>query len=224
MTNPSTLPLIKVTNRHLREISAHVRVALIAAYTIPALGHPPPAMTEGGAEDEWRKRITAKFLLTAQNLALIEGNARTTLSMISGRALQAMHRRKAEKCLVVIDYLQRMAHQAGYQNLRESVGALTLQLREVSRRLASPILSVSSQSRQGYQQGKTNPFLETLKESGDIEYSADAVMILQEDDKRGTTPAARNLNLLIVKNRYGEAGMSVPLTFKPALGEFRETQ
>jgi hypothetical protein len=31
------------------------------------------------------------------------------------------------------------------------------------------------------------------------------------------------MHLKVIKNRYGEAGTDVPVTFKTAIGEFRET-
>ena len=34
--------------------------------SIPSIGRGPSVMTEGGSEEEWRKRITAKLLLAPQ--------------------------------------------------------------------------------------------------------------------------------------------------------------
>jgi replicative DNA helicase len=127
--------------------------------------------------------------------------------MIRGKCLQAMHRHRAEKSLIVIDYLQRMAHTLGNQSLRENVGELSLQLREVSNRLASPILAISSLNREGYRGGQTGAFMEMLKESGDIEYSADVVFMLKEDQPDPAVQlTVKNMHLKIIKNRYGEAG------------------
>ncbi|MDM7999303.1 MAG: DnaB-like helicase C-terminal domain-containing protein [Dehalococcoidia bacterium] len=188
------------------------------------LAHIVPGDVERGRVDLTAFKTGADlFKVVASRLAFVEGSTRTTPAMLRGKALQAMHHHQSSRCLIAIDYLQRMAHQEGLQNMRENVGFLTLQLRELSHRLQSPILAISSQSRQGYERGKTNPYLETLKESGELEYSADVVMFIQETEEISCTPVARNYNLKVVKNRYGEAGVDVLFTFKPAFGEFRET-
>jgi len=76
---------------------------------------------------------------------------------------------------------------------------------------------VSSQNRPG--QGTAN--LTSLKESGDLEYSADTAMFLVEAQKRTATPPARAVDLVLEKNRYGDKG-KVELIFKPDIGTFRE--
>jgi replicative DNA helicase len=189
------------------------------------LGKISPTDVERGTADLGQLRQGAMlFQCLADRLALVEGNSRTTPAMIRGKCLQAMSHHQAEKSLIVIDYLQRMAHALDYQSLRENVGELSLQLREVSNRLASPILAISSLNREGYRGGQTGAFMEMLKESGDIEYSADVVLMLQEDKPDPAVQlTVKNMHLKVIKNRYGEAGADVPVTFKPAIGEFRET-
>ena len=156
-------------------------------------------------------------------LAFLEGNKRTTTAYIQGQARQAMARHGASRCLVVVDYLQRMAHAGAsdYGSLRENVSALTLELRELATRLDSPVLALSSLSRGVGNYSK--PTLEALKESGDLEFAADVVLLMgaNEDDPTGNR-LVRNIDLQVAKNRYGEAGRKVKLVFKPALGDFRE--
>jgi replicative DNA helicase len=156
-------------------------------------------------------------------LAFLEGNRRTTTAYIQGQARHAMSRVGASRCLVVVDYLQRMAHAGAsdYGSLRENVSALTLELRELATRLDSPVLALSSLSRGVNNYGK--PTLESLKESGDLEFAADVVLLMgaNEDDPTGNR-LVRNVDLQVAKNRYGEAGRKVKLVFKPALGDFKE--
>lgn len=183
-----------------------------------------PADVERGIADLGKLREGAhRFQPAATRIAFLEGTTKTSVAMVRGKALQAMRRHKCDTCLIVVDYLQRMAHQEGFQSLRENVSTLTLQLTELAHRLRSPVLAVASQSRQGYQAGKTNAFVETLKESGDLEYSADVIVFIEKSKDNGSTPMVRNCKLKIAKNRYGQADVEVPVTFKPGIGEFRET-
>jgi replicative DNA helicase len=62
--------------------------------------------------------------------------------------------------------------------------------------------------------------MDTLKESGDLEYSADAVAFLTESEERMATAPARALTLTVAKNRHGETG-AVDLIFRPDRGDMR---
>jgi len=151
-------------------------------------------------------------------LHFVEGTSRLTVSQLKAKALQVMAKQNTNKCLVVVDYLQRWA--AGrreYTEFRHVVSGLVSELRELSLRLESPFLVISSQNRPG--QGTAN--LISLKESGDLEYSADTVLFLIESQKRTATPPARAVDLAVEKNRYGDRGI-IPLIFKPDIGCFRE--
>jgi len=177
----------------------------------------------GRADIEKLKEGIAGFSSISGTLAFLEGNRNTNTTYIQGKALEAMNHFKANKCLVIVDYMQEMAHAEGYNTLREKVSALAQGLRDMSRRLNSPVLAVSSLSRgaMGGHYGK--PSLDSLKESGDIEYAADVVMLLgSRDDSGNYDKINRALSLNIAKNRYGEAGKSIDLQFKPVYGEFAE--
>ncbi|MBN9393149.1 MAG: AAA family ATPase [Chloroflexi bacterium] len=156
-------------------------------------------------------------------LAIIEGNSKLTVGQVRGKALQAQARHKAGRCLVVFDYLQRAAHTAGYDQLRYNVSAMAGELRDLANRLNGPVLAISSQNRSGgdYGKGGGSATLDSLKESGDLEYSADAVMFLRMSEKRQIPPPARAVDIVLAKNRFGDVGM-VPLVFRPDLGDLRE--
>ena len=82
-------------------------------------------------------------MIPCTTTAYIQGQARQAIARhsdrrIQGQARQAMARHGARRCLVIVDYLQRMAHASGYGTLRENVSALTLGLRELATRLDSP--------------------------------------------------------------------------------------
>jgi hypothetical protein len=62
--------------------------------------------------------------------------------------------------------------------------------------------------------------MDTLKESGDLEYSADAVVFLTGSDERIATDPARAMDLVVAKNRHGETG-TVDLIFRPDYGIMR---
>jgi replicative DNA helicase len=113
------------------------------------------------------------------------------------------------------------AHAA--QPVRERVELLGWALRELAQDLRSPVLALSSQNRaQGdYGRGKGSAALDSLKESGDIEYAADVVLFLTQAPEGKATPPAVALELTVAKHRHGETG-KVGLIFRPDIGVLRE--
>jgi len=131
-----------------------------------------------------------------------------------------MMRAGAAPALIVIDYLQaftkRMGNGTETADLRERVDRFTPRLRALGEKYGSAILAISSQNRAGYVAGG----MAAMKESGDIEYNADAVLTLSKLDKEelktwqsdlthdpGTTP----LKLMVDKNRQGMTGKPIKL-------------
>lgn len=163
----------------------------------------------------------------AGRLALIEGSSQLTLAQVRAHALRAIRRHQATQCLLVVDYLQLWAKVSeelrSVALVRERVEVLGGALRELAMRLRSPVLALASQNRaQGnYGNGKGSAALDSLKESGDLEYAADVVLFLTEAPDRTCCGPARAVDLTVAKNRHGETGR-VALIFRPDVGILRE--
>lgn len=152
-----------------------------------------------------------------ERLYFLEGNARVTTGTIKARALQVMARWNSGRCLIVIDYLQRWAGMRRESSeYRLLVDLVTSELREMALRLDSPVLAICSQNRAGENEAK----MSSLKESGNLEYSADTVSVLRKSEGIGSG-SARSLDLVVLKNRFGDVG-SMSLIFKPAVGTFAQ--
>lgn len=175
---------------------------------------------DGYADPEELKRAATDHGSKLEALHFLEGTPRLTVLQVKAKALQVMNRLKRDRCLVVIDYLQRWAAgRRDFAEFRHTVSSLVTELRELALRLDSPVLVISSQNRPG--QGTSH--LTSLKESGDLEYSADTALFLVGSEKRPITPPARAVDLVIEKNRYGDRGM-IELIFRPDIGVFREAK
>jgi replicative DNA helicase len=162
-----------------------------------------------------------------QRLAVVEGSSQLTAAQVRAQARRAMRQHQAERCLVVVDYLQLWAKVAedlrGNFSVRERVDMLGGLLRELALGLHSPVLALASQNRSAgnYGNGKGSAALDSLKESGDLEYAADVVLFLTEAQEHFATPPARAVELTVAKNRHGDTG-KVGLIFRPDLGTMRE--
>ena len=162
----------------------------------------------------------------AQRLAFVEGKAGLSVTQLRSHVHHAINRYKGTQCLVVVDFLQVWAKIASSNrglDTRGRVEALGSELRELAIESNCPIVAISSQNREqgGYGEGNGRASLDSLKESGDLEYLADVAMFLVGTSTRQSTPPTRALELIVQKNRIGETG-TVHLIFKPDISKFRE--
>jgi replicative DNA helicase len=187
----------------------------------------PGAVERGKADLSRLRQGAAAFSKISSRIALREGTSRITLETLRTEAEQVIEKHAGAPCLIVVDYLQRMAVHQEQASIADNVSALSLGLRELASRLDSPILAISSLTRAG---GYDSPTLQGLQGSEDLEFAADVVLLLgirQEVSLSSraiakSTAGARLLDLVVAKNRYGEAMKRIPLLFRPTVGDFQE--
>jgi replicative DNA helicase len=214
------VPVVIVTFEHAPE---NLTLKLLCARA----GINPRDVQRGYADLAKLQAAAETWPPVAERLAIVEGSSQLTVAQVRAQAVRAMRQHQAERCFVIVDYLQLWAKVAedlrGSFSVRERVEMLGGQLRELAQRLRSPVFALASQNRaQGnYGNGKGAVALDSLKESGDLEYTADAVLFLTEAQERRATPPARAVDLSVAKNRHGDTG-KVELIFRPDLGILRE--
>jgi replicative DNA helicase len=219
------------------EVAQHVPVLYLTYEKMPGnlvlkaicrlAGVSPGAVERGRADLDRLDHGVKAFAAIAPRLAFLEGTSRMTLDVLADDARQVIARHESSTCLVVVDYLQRMAVHQQRGSMADNVSVLSLGLRELAGRLEAPILAISSLSRAG---SYDMPTLQGLQGSEDLEFAADVVLLLgiRQDVSlsskaiANSTAGARLLDLLVAKNRYGEAGRRIPLLFRPTIGDFRE--
>lgn len=160
--------------------------------------------------------------LVGNRMNIIEGNFNCNISFI-GDYIRRYIRRNGTKPVIIIDYLQILMPEADsrgrQQTTKETVDSTVTALKRLSREMGLIIISVSSVNRTNY---LTPVNFESLKESGNIEYTADVIWGMQlnclnDDDfnketsiikKRDTVDNAkaeepRSIDLICLKNRFG---------------------
>jgi replicative DNA helicase len=191
-------------------------------------GVQPSAVERGRADMQRLVDGAAAFRTISKRIAFLEGTSSLTLDTLRAEAERIRTQHGATLCLIVVDYLQRMAvHQQPFGTVADNVSALSLGMRELASRLQSPILAISSLSRSG---SYDMPTLQGLQGSEDLEFAADVVLLLgirQEVSLSSKALAkasvgSRLLDLTVAKNRYGEAGRRISLLFRPSIGDFEE--
>lgn len=132
--------------------------------------------------------------------------------------------------LVIVDYLQRLRPPEADRRLdhHRQVSQAGLGLAQLARDFGCPVLAISSVNRQSYDKA---PSLDAFKGSGDLEYDADACLLLrlaasddQEAAKLERSPGVVPVRLHLLKNRYGPTLVDDPveLDFDRRYGGFRE--
>lgn len=123
---------------------------------------------------------------------------------------------------VVIDYLQLISGSDKRKDRRTAIGEISRACKIMAKRLNCPVVLISQLSRANEARENKRPQLSDLRESGDIEQDADAVMLLYREEYYKPTPHNKgSAELIIAKNRDGVVG-TVRLQWRPQTVKFEE--
>lgn len=142
------------------------------------------------AAAEYKRRV-------ADRLTIIEGNYDCDIAKIKDY-IKGYARRTGTRPVLIIDYLQVLKPSDGsrYQGTKETIDFNITELKRLSRSLKIPVIAISSVNRSHYYEPVS---FESLKESGNIEYTADVVWGLQLQCTKGADPAQRKKSALEAK-------------------------
>ena len=121
--------------------------------------------------------------------------------------------------LVVVDYLQLIRASGRAESRTREVGENSRSLKLTAMDFNLPFLVLSQFSRPDEKKAAT---IHSLKESGDIENDADAILLLNAPEFGGEQQSACTVN--IGKNREGPAGIDVPLMWRPTSQTFHSVE
>jgi replicative DNA helicase len=173
-------------------------------------------------------------------VSIIEGDFNCNIPFIGNYIRQYIERNNVRP-VVFIDYLQIIEpgeHKGSKQQIKDTMDEAVKLFKQLTRKLSVPIVVISSVNRASY----LSPLdLESQKESGGIEYTADVVLGLQlqimhdsifEDEKKigekrrlvkeAKKENPRKVELVCLKNRYGPLDIHCNLLYYPALDLYQE--
>jgi len=116
--------------------------------------------------------------------------------------------------LIIIDHLGMIRSDIKTENKVQEIGYIVNQIKYLAKEYQIPVLLLSQLSRALTLRTEKRPVLTDLRESGDIEQTADVVMFIYRDDyyKLPTDKKDNMAEIIIAKQRNGETG-SVKLQF-----------
>lgn len=123
--------------------------------------------------------------------------------------------------LIVVDYLQLMSSGKRSESRRVEVGQISRALKRMALELDVPVLALSQLNRQSEGTASKVPTMSEMRESGDIEQDADAIILMynpQDDNSRGFAETCEDngyapVRLLLDKNRQGKSGIAIDTAF-----------
>ncbi len=122
--------------------------------------------------------------------------------------------------LIIVDYLQLVTSPHRSENRQQEIAYITRQLKELARELDVPLIALAQLSRQVEQRQDKRPMLSDLRESGEIEQTADVVGFIYREDYYDQDTDQKNIaELLISKQRNGPTGR-IKLMFNKQFGRF----
>ena len=127
---------------------------------------------------DWRERLKAARARVAQRPVRVIYEAGLTPSRLKGIAI-ARHERRPLR-LVIVDYLQAVETSDPRLNRERQVSDAVRACKTLAMELDVPVLAVSSYSRAVAGPGTKEPELHHLRDSGNLEYWADNVLLMRQ--------------------------------------------
>lgn len=148
--------------------------------------------------EEWKRLAAAQDKLAGMRLVIDDTPALTT-DQILARARRRVLAGGVD--LVLVDYLGKIA--ARGENRTAAVGAIARGLKDAARSLSVPVIAAAQLSRLNVREDRP-PSLSDLRDSGEIEQEADAVLLLHPV---AADIGARVVQVEVAKHRNGPTGL-----------------
>lgn len=164
------------------------------------------------------KKLTRALSKLSEAPIYIDDSASITAIEIRAKC----RRLKIEKGLacVIIDYLQLMSGRSRIENRVQEISEIARSLKTLARELEIPVIALSQLSRAVEQRTDRIPRLSDLRESGEIEQTADLVMFIHREDYYNPQSERGNIaEIIIAKQRNGPIG-TIELVFRKDFAKF----
>lgn len=114
---------------------------------------------------------------------------------------------REEHCIVFIDYTGYIVGKQG-QNDRERIGEAVRELNNITKDYDCTIFLIAQINRNG----SDTPTMQDLKDSGEIEQTADTIILIHDDHKEDNSDI-KEIGFLIPKCRGGKRNVRIPVAF-----------
>ena len=171
-------------------------------------------------DDEWDRYSNAIGILEKLNLDIRDEN---TVQDMRAAVRRNISQKPNHDHIVFIDYLTLIRPTHPKQSRHHEIEEISRSLKDMARDFNVPVVVIAQLSRSVEQRQNKRPMLSDLRESGAIEQDADMVLFLYRDEYYNPDTDARGIvEVLIPKNRNGEAGTFIELYFDKETNVFTD--
>ena len=125
---------------------------------------------------------------------------------------------REEHCIVFIDYTGYIVGKQG-QNDRERIGEAVRELNNITKDYNCTIFLIAQINRNG----SDTPTMQDLKDSGEIEQTADTIILIHDENKQNNVDV-KEVGLLVPKCRGGKRNVRIPVVFDKPKQRFYESE
>lgn len=126
---------------------------------------------------------------------------------------------------IFIDYMQIMAPDRQRENRNAEVGSISRGLKAIAKEFETPVFALCQLNRHPSDGPEHLPTLSRLRESGDIEQDADAIMLLHRPGYwKSHTGSPSDATVIIAKQRQGPTGQTKNIDWDGDLCRFHDSQ
>jgi replicative DNA helicase len=157
--------------------------------------------TGGLTDDDWVRLSEASSRIAGAPL-FIDDTPGITATAILAKARRLKYRHDLK--FIIVDYLQLMTSPHRTENRQVEVSGFARTLKLIAKKLQVPVVAMAQLNRGPELRADHKPFLADLRESGEIEQSADVVVLLHREDAYDKeSPRAGEADLIVAKHRNG---------------------
>jgi replicative DNA helicase len=155
-------------------------------------------------DEDWPKLSYALAKLSEAPIYIDDTPAISSMELRTrARRIKAEH----DLGLIVIDYLQLVQGRARNENRQQEIAEITRSLKSLARELNVPVVALAQLSRAVEMTSDCRPRLSHLKESGELEQSADVVAFIYREEYYNPDTERKNMaEIIIAKQRNGPTG------------------
>ena len=191
--------------------------AEVAARFLAMDGVSTDIQAAGLSERDWARAEQAREKLRTWPLR-VDDDASATVLTLRSRARRMASRQGLG--LVIVDYLQLLTHRET-ENRQTQVAEISRELKRLARELSVPVIAVSQLSRNLEAREDKVPRLADLRESGQLEQDADAVLFLHRPVVYDEKADPGEAHVIVAKHRNGPTGL-VRLVWLPKRMRFAD--
>ena len=170
-------------------------------------------------DDQWVSLTDGVRKMSEMRL-IVDMRPGLCLAQVRAKA-RKIRRKEGGLAAVVVDYLQLM-QEPGQENRQNEISTISRGLKQLAKELQCPVIALSQLSRSLEARSDKRPMMSDLRESGSLEQDADIVLFLYRDEYYHPDTDMKGLvEVIVSKNRMGEAGRSIFLQFAGELAKMR---